>query len=441
MPEGRVPPGLESPERGSVLFTIFYLFKLGCGSIIGGVRGRQKMRRVVILPILSLTAVFADRIVFVDDLELAGDDVWIIDQDEEGVTVQLLYGQVKIVKNRIKKIEIDYREHKEQLIKQGKDLPSSLYKLGALCESNGMIEEALDAYQSALDRDRITPISESLLLKLADAFERHENYALAYRALDTLSKRYPGKKDVLERMTALYGKIREKLPEVKETPPEKPEEVPPPVEKAAEEEVEKATPKPTVEKEPEKPAETQPEAQPPEEQPRWIEGLESNPKWEVETWANKARAQVVEETPKGEEPGKAKVKNKVLRVELLSGDKDKTAVKLFLTNKDLSSKQALTLQVFNATEGVVQLAVAFQTLPGWQWFESRVKSLKPNEWTNVTFDLTRKSYKSRATAWRFRTEILNRDQTAALILLIYHKVERGVVFFDNIFFRTKEELE
>jgi len=404
------------------------------------------MRRAAFVLVLMLAGnAPADKIVFKDKLELAGDDVWIVEDDRESVTVRLDYGELKIAKSRIKDVEINYETHKENLVRQGKDDPSTLYKLGVLCENYGLTNEALDAYESALERDKTKPISEDLLVKLADRFEKHQKYESAYLALQTLKERNPGRQDVSERLTKLGEKLgKAKLPEVRTQPvaavkpaetakpgePAKPTEAAQPVEPVKPTEAAKPA-------EPAKPTEGKPEIA--VEEAGWLEGLESNPGWFVDganatpPWANKATCEI---KVQGEE-----VKNKILRVEFLGAEKDKTAVKLILNNLDLSQKKYLTMDIYNASDKVLQAVIALVTQPGWQWFESQGRTLKPKEWTrDITFDLTRPNFKC-APTWKFKSEIANRNQVSALALLLYDNPAQGAVFFDNIFFRTEEELK
>jgi len=103
---------------------------------------------------------------------------------------------------------------------------------------------------------------------------------------------------------------------------------------------------------------------------------------------------------------------------------------------DLSDKTKVTMDVYNNATGSARVGMAFNTLPGYQFFESLAFGSPLKKWTPVEIDLTQKKFKCAATNWRYRAEIANKDNIKDIFILIYNGDDKGAVFLDNISFHS-----
>ncbi len=102
-------------------------------------------------------------------------------------------------------------------------------------------------------------------------------------------------------------------------------------------------------------------------------------------------------------------------------------------SRDLSSINALVLDVTNPQATPVDIALALQTGASWTWFESKPFTLIPGLNKNVRFDLTKKDFKSTATQWQFTTVLGDIAQLQQIVLLIFPgQLKKVDVFIDNI---------
>ena len=166
-----------------------------------------------------------------------------------------------------------------------------------------------------------------------------------------------------------------------------------------------------------------------------VDGLEAAGPWITEEWANSATAQVVSL--------QTDVDNKILQVEVRGMDKEKAAIRHTASTGrlDLSSRARLTFDVYlEETNAPVRVAVAFVTMPGWQFFESTQSLVRPDKrWTPITVDLTAQNFKCEATNWRYESSIENKSNVQQIIFLIYNSAPCKV-YIDNVFLTGGEEL-
>jgi hypothetical protein len=158
------------------------------------------------------------------------------------------------------------------------------------------------------------------------------------------------------------------------------------------------------------------------------DGLETGA-WQRAGWGNEGAARMVRNTGgEGDE---------VQELRYRAGSNDKAAFTRSI-QQDLSAAAALVFDVYNPTDREVKLAVALTTLPGYTWFESRVRTVAPRSWTiGVRFDLTREVWKEEATGWRYVSKPRNLDNVQRLSILIYDRQNSGTLYLDRVRFEQE----
>jgi len=376
------------------------------------------MKRILLLA--ALVAIdgiaFGDLIRFKDDIELGGDDVQVLSWTDDHVKVKVVYGTVTLNANRIAAIKIDFKKRVESLKADGKDTARNLFDLGALCDRNHMAKEAAQAYTMALRKEKVPP---DLLRRLATIFEERQMWPEAKAAYDRALLTNPAD-EYLQKKAAFCEEMAGDAPPLdiklgKE--PHDTESV-----KVAEN-PEPATP-------PENPVQPEPNVEPkPQPQPKQLEGYEANTRWGVEQWGNAATCEVVVQEGGGD--------NRILSVAWTQKDKDKVAIRLN-TDLDLTDKTKVTFDVCNMAQKPVSIGVAFNTLPGYQFFESIALNAPVGKWVPMEIDLTSQRFKCAATNWRHKAAIANKDNVKDIFILIYNRDAQGVVYLDNFRFHTAQ---
>jgi hypothetical protein len=353
---------------------------------------------------------YADTLIFKDDLELSGPRVEVLREHERGVDVRVSHGTITILWPRIKRIRIDYESHLANMQADGRDTPRGLYEFLQVLVRHDMQDKAAVVAGLILVKEKV---AEDILLGVAKQMENQEEWTLAKKALDRVLQGNPSRRDI----AGWIDRIAKNLPKAENG------DAKPPVEPTKEPDKEPGN----GEKEPPK-EEPGDEKEPPKEEPKAVEGLEAEDDWVAEAWGNKAAVEVVTQN--------AQIKNKVLQVTYQGTDKDKVAVRLGGT-WDLTRKQTLEFDVWNAGPGSLGLSVAFNTMPGWEFFESASKRIGPKRWVSVKLDLDARRFKSAKSKWRLISELKNRDNVRQMILLIYNTSKEGVVYVDNVRFVDK----
>ena len=358
----------------------------------------------------------ADVLIFKpDNLELSGPKVEVLREHERGVDVKVSHGRITIPWSRIKSITIDYENHLNNMKADQRDTARGLLGFVRVLVRHDMYQEAADACSLILDKENV---AEDILYDVARLMKSDKQWTLAKKACEMLLRVNPARKDVLRWIDEISGHIKEPGGKAAVEPAREPGKEP------AKQPVKEPGKQPA--KEPAK----QPDKQPvkPPEQHNPLDGLEAEDDWTVEQWGNDATATVIQQAQPGDD--------KVLSIAYHSTDKDKVAVRLGGT-WDLSRRQALTFRVWNASKSSLSLTVAFNTMPGWKFFESRAKAIRPKKWITVTIDLTQKRFKSEESKWRNVSELKNRDNVKQIILMIYNTSKEGVIYVDNIRFVDK----
>lgn len=372
-----------------------------------------------------------DLIRFKDGLELGGDDVEIIWRKGDHVKVRVWPGTITLNANRIASIKIEFEARVAKLQADGKDTAKNLFDLGVLCDQNQMIEEAAEAYKLVL-RKEVVPAE--MLRRLAEIFEKRRMWPAAKAAYDRLLLTNPADA-ALQKKAAFCQEMAKDAPpfgeqlvvEPKKEPAKEPDD-----ERAVNQLVNNPDPPPNEEPVEPAPDNTTEPIQKPEEPepPEKRDGLEANPRWRAEQWGNNAACEVVAQD--GD--------NKLLSVTWTQKDKDKVAIRLN-ADMNLTDMTKVTFDVYNDATAAASVCLAFNTLPGYQFFESLAFNSSLKKWVPVEIDLTRKKFKSAATNWRYTGEIANKDNVKDIFILIYNRDARGALFIDNIRFHTAAEGE
>ncbi len=353
------------------------------------------MSHTRILPALTL-AVFicfsarADTIIFKTGTTL---ECKVVGDTPEGLLVILGNddsASMVLDRSTIARIEYDYdsrlaeiRRHEKA---QGRELHSEHYRLGVWCEDHGLEDESM--YDRALDRYLYCKgkkgVPDEVYLRMGRMYEKCStpNLVEAYNAYAEYLKHRP---DAVEAEAA----IKRLAPQITKQP----------------------TATPAV----------------PDKIPAG-EGLETAT-WSWERWSNPGTVRNVKDT--------GNKRTTVLEMKYRKGGKDKSAF-VHRINGDISKKKALLLDIFNPGKHPLSIAVAIVTGGNYDWFESKAVTAGPGQWTlgtkGMRFDLTMKTWKSKATGWRNITRPKNLNATRNLVILIYNRGNQGLVYADNIRF-------
>ncbi len=107
-------------------------------------------------------------------------------------------------------------------------------------------------------------------------------------------------------------------------------------------------------------------------------------------------------------------------------------------NRDLTGMGSLVLDAINPQTNAVGVAIALQTGPEWQWFESQLVSLQPGINKDIHFDLTGKTFKSDRTkgletGLEYTDALTNLAQLQRISIVIYiGRSAKISVYFDNV---------
>ncbi|MDA0838329.1 MAG: hypothetical protein O2857_11150 [Planctomycetota bacterium] len=453
-----------------------------------------------ILCSLSLLALVvpasADRIVFVDGMELEGT---VLKQGEIDLTVRVEYGKIRLRKDRVERIELDVEARLGEI--DATDTQRYL-ELAKLCEHYGDPEGVMSCLASAAENEDMPP---DKLLQLSELYEKKkmkkELAITLYRYLEI----NPGRQDLRAKLDVLETefqkadeeKARFEEAEAKRLAEEEQKKL---IEQEAKAKVEaeerrKAliaySKERTIEAAPTddpadkgkiSQAEMAPIGTPAEGKTKVVS--EAAPtddpaaevkvaKVQVEATAVKVEAEVategkaVEVATVGENkqeggadglesnerwqsqdwanPAEFEVvdqggekKNLLARISFTKTDKDKAAIGLDYP-ANLSDKGFISFDAFNGCDRPISIAIAVQTLPGYAWFESFATTIRPNKWAiGKKIQLDTDKFKSADANWDYKSPIKNLNNTIKIYFLIYHRAPQGNIFLDNIRFVAKD---
>jgi tetratricopeptide (TPR) repeat protein len=335
----------------------------------------------------------ADTIYMVDGLKLECK----VHQEEEEQVIVLVYqncGKVVVPRRRILHIEYDFNSRlleieklraaaaeagDEERLKQFKEY----YDLGVWAFSKGLFPEAIRAFETARGKPGAGP---DLLKLMGQAYDlqRGENLRKAYELYLEYLKTNPEDAEVKKRaeeIKALLG----------------PEPVTP-------------------------------------TRPAVVEGMEDPGvyKWGAAPteWANPCQVRIYSDQGTG---------NKLLLVQAKAGPRDKFAIiganaKRLGVGLNLTKAKEFSFRVHHLSEEPLRIAVAFKNQKH-DFFESKLYSIKPKEWTEVSVPVTGKVFKSNLSNYTgFTDAISGAENVIEVLVMVYHGGEASL-YLDCLGFR------
>ncbi|HUS57046.1 MAG TPA: hypothetical protein VM141_00200 [Planctomycetota bacterium] len=361
------------------------------------------MKKLILLAMLSCGGLCqADLIRFKDNIELGGPNVQILARTGDRITVLVNWGKIELDAARVAMIRIDYKDRMLKMKTKGDDTVRNLFDLAVLCDQSGMTLEASEAYALIL---RKPAIPEEMLRRLTEVFQKRELWPEAKAAYEKLLLTNPADKALQDKAQLAAEKAAGATPLLKPDTTDNAGGVAAKVDPAVE-------PENTV-----KPV-------PPKEN---RDGMEANNLWRIEQWGNNATCEVV-----------VNEDNKLLQVNHTGKDKDKVALRLNV-DMSLADKTKVTFDIYNDSGAPAGICMAFNTLPGYQFFESMAFDSQLKTWKKMEIDLQGKKFKSAASNWKYVTDILNKDDVKDIFILIYNRDATGKIYIDNIRFHTADE--
>ena len=106
------------------------------------------------------------------------------------------------------------------------------------------------------------------------------------------------------------------------------------------------------------------------------------------------------------------------------------------------SKHNISLDIFVQNSMNAAAAVAFETGKKWTYYESSQINLKKGWNKDVTFDLSKPTFESQASGWKYDVKLADRGDIRKVVILVYNTVllEPDVVYLDNIRFKPTHKL-
>ncbi|GEM_PF-2767971 len=174
-----------------------------------------------------------------------------------------------------------------------------------------------------------------------------------------------------------------------------------------------------------------PQPTPAPSEPQGLEtGDWSPPGWGYDAEVQRAQVQGRE----GQVVLKIAYKHRDARGRLPRPDQRKTPVQLSV-EEDLTGTPVLQFDVYNPEKAALPLSVAVATGPSFEWFESEVFTVPPEQWrTDLRMDLSRKTWKSAAAGWQHTTAVQNLDRVRNLILILHNEDRTGEAYVDAVRF-------
>jgi len=388
------------------------------------------MRKLLLLALFSCGGLCqADLIRFTDNMELGGQNVQVLSRTGDRIVVLVNYGKIELNAARVKTIRIDYKDRMAKMAAKGDDTARNLFDLAVLCDQSGMTLEATEAYAMVM---RKPAIPEEMLRTLADTFEKKELWPEAKLAYEKLLVTNPADAALQEKAKLAAQKAEGKKPviapdnntAVNNTNPDNGANAANGANGAN-----GANATNVADANGANAANTVNTVNAKTNNPDAVaDGLEANALWRAEQWGNAATCQVAVQ-------GEA---NKLLQVEYTSKDKDKVALRLNV-DMSLADKTKVTFDVYNDAGLPAGVCMAFNTLPGYQFFESMAFDSQMKTWKKMEINLSEKKFKSAASNWKYVTDILNKDNVKDIFILIYNRADTGKIYIDNIRFHTADE--
>jgi tetratricopeptide (TPR) repeat protein len=335
---------------------------------------------------------FKDKVIFIDDQTL---EAGVLSEDAKGYYFKIEYGQIYILKKRIKRIQYDYSARTEALPEKAL---KQRVKLGKMLLDQNMYDEAVQEYEKVT---KLKGAPEEAWLNLGKAYNGIRHYEKAENAL----VKYLAKNKNDTEAKQLLAKVK----------------------KSTSENPESKNPNETG-------AETPIETKEAESKKKFPDHLEGDSRWSSErgSWSNASTVEIVKN--KSPETGEDNLLLSVsFRKSNLQGKaKDKAAIRLN-SRLDLSNAKSLVFDAYVPKNSpAVKMAIAFTITDKYIWYESPTKLIPSGKWnTAISFDLSSANFKTQGTGWKHNTKLKDTKQVKQMILLIYTK-GTGRIFFDDI---------
>jgi len=365
---------------------------------------RKCVRQILLTAAVAAVcvAVRADVVELINGQRFSGPNVTIKSVEKGRITIRIGGAdgtELGFGLERVHLFEVDIAVRLASLAaEKEKPGPQAYLDLGSICIAAKQPDAAAAAFEAALEA--MPPLEDERLLSVAAFLEQQRRWLAAAGAYRRYAAKHPGRRDLVERAEALEKKAAAEAHRTPTTP---------------------VSPTPNV-------TNAKPTAKPiPVVR---IEGWEDFERWSVEKWGNVGTVAVITQQADGE--------NRVLALNFTSADKEKFVARR-MARLDLTGKKELSFDAFLRSDKPARIAVAFNTLPGWQFFESKQRLIRPdNRWNPVTIDLEAKAFKCEATNWRHEAELENRGNVRQLLFLVYNAAP-GEMYIDNVFVKGAEE--
>ena len=265
------------------------------------------------------------------------------------------HGQIRIPKEKIRKIEYDI---KTQLANLKDDDVAGHYKVAVWAMDKGLYTDVISILTSLEGKDGVGPEYSKVL---AQAYDKTQQLDKALKCYQDYDKLHPGEADVTARIAELTKLVN---PESASSP---------------------------------QPAKN------------LDSGLAGSGTWQDEKWPDAIPCTCQMTTDKD---GK-----KIITVQSTGGTKDKAAFTR-TGNLNLKDSKEMVFRICQNSAKPVQIAIAMIDSKN-EFMESRPLMVPGNSWSTLTLKLDDKRFKSAANKWQFVDSLDNRDNVQRIVFLVY----------------------
>ncbi|MDZ7816801.1 MAG: tetratricopeptide repeat protein [Planctomycetota bacterium] len=364
-------------------------------------------RTVVLLAFLAVMAVF----MFAEEVSVEADTVVMKnglkyhckvvsdDPDKDHIVVRVTYedgktGRLSIQRRNIDKIIYDFES---RLARLQDDDYVEMYDLALYALANGMQDKAIALLNGCAGKEGVPSNAWLLLARIhrdSGKFEAAQGYYEKY--LEAVPKDTEVKKELEQLKKEIAQQNTEKPP--KPTPQQ--------------------TTTPEISKTPSK---TDPNGV----SVTLLEGLEANREWLVAPWAGTGDISYRKEND-----------NTILVYNYDPQRYQKSVCYMvFDDGQKVEQSKGFEFSVYNTNKDAVQLSLGLSigsSATRSQYYESRLKIVPSQKWTDLSYDLTTNKWKTKP-KWTY-TETLPKESIHAVFLLIYPGSNKGTAYFDKLSF-------
>jgi tetratricopeptide (TPR) repeat protein len=280
-------------------------------------------------------------------------------------------GQVRIPKSKIARIEYDVKIQEKRL---EPDDFAGRYKLGLWARDKGLLAEAIDLLEVCKGHDGVPP---DMLKQLGDIYNKREQKDKALKVYSEYLQANASDAEVRDRVKELTKAVA-------------------PAEDA--------------------PAKTK----------KIEQGLEKDGAWVAEQWEGANPSKL---TPMTDGTGR-----KFICVESFGGNKDKVAFSRCGDALNLSESKDIQFRVYLKCPSSIKIAMAFNNGQS-KYFESKRKTIAPNSWVPITFDIQAKDFKAedKDGKWDQIYPLEGKERITKMFFLIYDQ-RPFTMYIDSIYF-------